>query len=332
MILAAGVVTMAVMPRHWLLREPFVISRATITDCETVEVVLTDRHGARGRGASHGVTYAGETAATMIAEIERVRPAIEAGFTRDDLIAAMPAGGARCAVDAAMWDLAAKRDGTDPFAANGVGPAPVASARTLGIRTPDAFEHAARVENAATLKIKVGADDPLAQVAAVRRGAPHADIIVDPNQAWSVDQLKALVGPLAELGVAMIEQPIPVGVEVGLDGWTSPVPLFADELVDTADDLARARGRFAGINIKLEKAGGLTAALRLADAAVAQDFALMVGCMGGSSLTMAPAMVLAQRCRWIDLDAPLFLTDDDAPGLSYQRGVVVRPHLPELWG
>lgn len=323
---------MSVEARHWRFREPFVISRQTFTECETIVVELRGADSAIGRGAAYGVTYAGETIASMTADIERARTDIEAGATRNDLLTLLPAGGARCAVDAALWDLEAKRGVGDPFSRNGVAIEPVVSARTLSIRSAEAFERSAREEGARVLKIKVGGDDPLPLIAAARRGAPDARLIVDPNQSWSVDQLKALTPQLAALDVDLLEQPIPVGAEDALDGWRSPIPLCADELVDGIEDLALARGRFAAVNIKLDKTGGLTTALRLADAAQGQGFALMTGCMGGPSLVMAPAMVLARRCAWVDLDGPLFLTDDDEPGFAYAGGAVARPHLPELWG
>ncbi|QGN55481.1 dipeptide epimerase [Novosphingobium sp. Gsoil 351] len=329
---AGGPLRLSLATARWEFREPFVISRATITTCDTIEVAVSDTSGLTGRGGAHGVPYAGETLATMSRDVEAAREAVEAGATREDLLILMPAGGARSAIDAALWDLEAKRGEGDPFARNGVAANPVMSARTLGIRSPDQFEQSARAERAHALKLKVGADDPLAMIAGARRGAPEASLIVDPNQSWSPAQLKQLAPQLSDLGVELIEQPIPVGAEGELDGWVSPIPLCADELVDDIADLDKAAGRFAAINIKLDKAGGLTAALRLADAAQARGFDLMIGCMGGPSLVMAPGMVLAQRCRWVDLDAPLFQLADNQPGFTFQRGTVARPHLPDLWG
>ena len=325
--------TMTVTERNYAFVEPFVISRGPIDDATVIEVTLCDERGVVGHGEGHGIVYAGETLETMRAELEAVRPAIEAGADRIALLDLMPPGGARLAVDAALWDLAAKRGLGDPFAANGLAPAPVTSAITLGIRAPDAFEAASRARAAAAmLKIKVGADDPFAQLEAVRRGAPAAALIVDPNQAWSVDQLRDYAPRLHALGVVLLEQPIAVGDEAGLDGYTCPIPLCADELLNDIADLDRVVGRFQVANIKLDKTGGLTAALRLADACEARGLALMVGCMGGSSLGMAPAMVLAQRCRFVDLDGPLFLREDRTPGFVYDNGLIARPHDPAIWG
>ena len=319
--------------RTFALSEPFVISRGVIADSPTLQVRLRDEEGREGRGEGYGVTYAGETLETMAVQIEAVRAQVEAGAGRDALLTLLPPGGARCALDAALWDLEAKQGLGDPFARNGVEAAPVASGRTLGIRSPDAYEVAAQAFAAyATLKVKVDSRDPLAAVEAVRRGAPDSRLIVDPNQAWSVDALKALAPRMADLGVALLEQPIPVGAEAGLDGYACPVPLCADELIDDIADLDRAVGRFQLVNIKLDKAGGLFAALTLADAAQAMGFGLMVGCMGGSSLGAAPGMVLAQRCAFVDLDGPLMLAQDHAPGFVYRNGVVEQPLVPGLWG
>ncbi|WP_375398020.1 enolase C-terminal domain-like protein [uncultured Sphingomonas sp.] len=319
--------------RTWPLSEPFVTSNAVDVDVPTVQVRLTDGDGVWGRGEAVGVPYAGETPVTMGAQIERVRSDVERGISRNDLLQLLPAGGARHAVDAALWDLEAKRDGVSPFACAGVLAAPVDSDCTIGIRSLADYERTARrLSGYRTLKVKVGGGEAVAAVAAVRRGAPSARLIVDPNQAWTVDQVKAWSPRLAELGTVLLEQPVPVGAEGGLDGWTGPVPLAADELVDDVADLDKAAGRFQVINIKLDKAGGLTAALRLADAAEQRGFGLMVGCMNGSSLSMAPAMVLAQRCRFVDLDGPLAQSEDWDCAFVYRDGRVAEPHQPQLWG
>lgn len=325
--------SIAMQAKDWPLDVPLQIARGSLSCQPTVQLQLTDANGASGRGEACGIPYKGETPAGIMAQVQSVRDRVEAGITRDALLALLPAGGARMALDAALWDLEAKQGGADPFRANGLAPRPVRSACTIGIRSLEDYAAAARaLAGFALLKVKVDARDPLAAVRAVRAGAPDAQLIVDSNQSWSVDQMKELAGPMADLGVALLEQPIPVGAEAGLDGWASPVPLCADELIDTEADLARAQGRFQFVNIKLDKAGGLTAALRLADAVEARGMGLMVGCMLGSSLSMAPAMVLAQRCTFVDLDGPMLHSADVPDGFRYVDGRVDHPHNPALWG
>jgi L-Ala-D/L-Glu epimerase len=309
------------------------MSRGTLLGEDTIQVRLTDRGGRVGRGEAVGVTYAGETPATMAAQLERVRERVEAGVSRIELLDLLDHGGARAALDAALWDLEAKQGGADPFHTTGLEPRPVTSMCSIGVKTNEGYAAAAAsLADFATIKVKVDGRDPLGGLSAVHRAAPRAQLVVDPNQGWSVDQLKVLAPQLVNLNVVLLEQPIPVGDEPGLDSWTSPVPLCADELINTHADLARARGRFDVINIKLDKAGGLTAALRLADAVKALGMDLMVGCMMGSSLSMAPAMVLAQRARFVDLDGPLLHSEDVEHGFEYSNGTVARPHRAELWG
>jgi L-alanine-DL-glutamate epimerase-like enolase superfamily enzyme len=313
--------------RAWRLHEPLAIARGVQDTVPTIQVTIADEHGHRGRGEACGVDYAGETIASMTAQIEAVLPSIK------PLLSLLPAGGARCAVDSALWDLEAKQSGEGAFVRAGVKePKAVQTARTIGIRPTADYSSAANAHaNHALLKIKVDASDPLGALAAVRRGAPDSSLIVDPNQSWSVEQLKALAPHLSALGVVLLEQPIPVGDEGGLDGYRCPVPICADELINDQRDLSLAKGRFDCVNIKLDKAGGLTSALRLADAATAAGFKLMVGCMVGSSLSMAPAMILAQRCAFVDLDGPLLQSDDWTDGLRYESGWV-SPPAQHFWG
>jgi L-alanine-DL-glutamate epimerase-like enolase superfamily enzyme len=323
---------MTVQPQCWRLREPFAIARGVQTEQEAVTVVITDDRGLTGRGEACGVDYAGETAARMAAELAGVRGALLAGAGRHDLAALLPPGGARFALDAALWDIEAKATAGGIAALAGIAMHPVATAYTIGMRNLESYEAAARSHaDFRFLKVKVGADDPIAAIAAVRRGAPDAALIVDPNQAWTAAMLAAHAPALHGMGVVLIEQPVAVGAEASLDGWRSPIPLAADELVGSEADLDRAVGRFDVINIKLDKCGGLTAALALADACRARGFGLMVGCMAGSSLCMAPALVLAQRCDFVDLDGPLLQIDDWPHALVYRNGMVAPP-LPALWG
>ena len=325
--------TLVAEAKAWPLHEPFVISRGSQTTTDTILVTLIDGEGKRGRGEGCGVPYAGETPASMHKQIEAVRPEVEAGIDRQGLLRLLPPGGARCALDAALWDLEAKRSHISAFALAGVAhPRAVASAYTIGMRAIDAYEPAAAARSKfQTLKIKAGNDDPVAAIAAARRGAPASRFIVDPNQSWGVETLKTLAPALVDLGVVLLEQPIKVGDEAGLDGYRCPIPLCADELINDCSDLAKARGRFDVVNIKLDKTGGLTEALRLAELARAQGFELMVGCMLGSSLGMAPAVVLAQQCAFVDLDGPLLQAEDWPEALHYREGVISPPE-PALWG
>ncbi len=320
-------------PHSWPLREVLTIARGQLFEQPTLHVVLTTDAGIRGTAEACGIPYKGETPESMMAQLEAVRSEIEGGVDREGAIALLPKGGARTALDSALWDLEAKLGLGDPFERNGLRPDPVASAYTIGMRDDRSYEDTARAVAAfPLLKVKVGAKDPLGAIEAVRRGAPRSGLIVDANQSWTVDALKALAPALAGLGVVLLEQPIAVGDEPGLADWTSPVPLCADELVDDIADLDKAAGRFQVVNVKLDKAGGLTSALRLADAVQARGMALMVGCMLGSSLSMAPAMVLAQRCAFVDLDGPMVQKGDVAFGFDYRDGVVSAPHNPKLWG
>jgi L-alanine-DL-glutamate epimerase-like enolase superfamily enzyme len=319
--------------RRWPLAEPFAISRGVMTEWHTLVVEVEDANGHKGRGEACGILYAGETPETMTADLEGVRTAVQMGIDRRSLLGLLPAAGARCALDAALWDLEAKRERRSPFQLAGISePASIPTAYTIGIRSIDAYEAAARTHaDHALLKIKVDAGNPVEAVAAARRGAPLAHFIVDPNQAWSIEELKRFAPELAALGVVLLEQPIAVGTEAALEDFDCPVPLCADELVNGEDDLARAVGRFQVINIKLDKTGGLTAALALARAARAQGFGLMVGCMGGSSLCIAPALVLAAQCDYVDLDGPMLAAQDWAPPIACTGGALAA-RMPALWG
>jgi L-Ala-D/L-Glu epimerase len=210
---------------------------------------------------------------------------------------------------------------------------PVTSAYTIGMREQAEYEKVVQeYAHYPVLKIKVSQDRPLEVLKIVRRFAPRAKLIVDTNQSWSVNELQKYIDPLLKLDISLLEQPIPVGAEAGLKGWSSPIPLCADELINSEADLDKAEGCFQFVNIKLDKAGGLTAAMMLADKVRQRGMGLMVGCMVGSSLSMAPAMVLAQRCTFVDLDGPMLQTEDVAHGYQYVDGVVFSPHQPAIWG
>jgi L-alanine-DL-glutamate epimerase-like enolase superfamily enzyme len=249
------------------------------------------------------------------------------------LIEMLPPGGARNALDAALWDIEAKSGKGDPFSRTGSAPATVDSAVTLPMQGAEGLAKAVvDVAGANWIKVKVGREHVMETVRHVHEMAPRARLIVDPNQAWTSSELLDFAPKLASLGVALLEQPIPVGAESELGPQHRLIPLCADGACDGPQDLPRLAGRFEVINIKLDKIGGLTAALRLADAAEAIGMSLMVGCMLGPSLAIAPAMVLAQRCKFVDLDAPPFLAADSQPGFVFRNGRVEQPYLPALWG
>ena len=319
-------------PISWPMTEPFTISRGTMTDAEGILITL-DADGTRGRGEAYGIIYGDDTPASMLAQIEALRPAIERGIERIELLELLPYGGARCALDCALWDLEAKRSGVPAWRTAGLSaPLPLETAYTIGMR-PDADVRLAAAAHAdfGLLKIKVGSNDPIATIAAARAGAPNARFIVDPNQSWSIDHITGLMPQLLALGVALLEQPLPVGGDAALEGFSSPVPICADELIHDRADLPKARGRYSHINIKLDKSGGLTEALALARDAKAEGFGLMVGCMAGSSLAMAPATLVGQLCDFVDVDGPLLQRDDWDEGLTYREGWVDPPSAA-LWG
>ncbi|MEG3146813.1 dipeptide epimerase [Sphingomonas sp. RT2P30] len=324
---------MDVAVRKWPMREPFAISRGVQDEVPGLCVTLLDAGGARGRGEACGVDYAGETPESMSRQIEGVGAEIEAGPSREDLLDLLPAGGARFAVDSALWDLEAKQSGTPAFMLAGLKEQkPVDTAFTIGIRPIADYEAAARARAGhRVLKLKVDGTDPMGAVRAARAGAPGSVFIVDPNQSWTVEQLRQFAPMMADLGVVLLEQPIRVGAEAGLDGYRCPIKLCADELIDSVADLAKAVGRFDMINIKLDKAGGLTAGIGLAAAARAQGLGVMVGCMAGSSLAMAPATILAQQADFVDLDGPLLQAEDWPHPLRYEHGQIFPP-TSALWG
>ncbi|MBM0107200.1 dipeptide epimerase [Steroidobacter sp. S1-65] len=324
---------LTVQKKSWPLREPFVIARATYTNSDVIVVQLQDG-SLIGRGEAAGVDYHGETPDGMLAQLEAVRARIEAGITRAELLKVLPIGGARNAVDAALWDLEAKRSGRRVWELAGVGnEREIASAVTIGIRSVEEYEKTAReLAQYRWLKIKVNKEQPLECVRAVRRGAPNSRLIVDANQAWDVKTLYALGPRLAELRVDLLEQPVPVDGDDELVAGQSPIPVCADEAIDTIADLERLKSRYEFVNIKLDKTGGLTAALELANAARAQGMRLMVGCMVTGSIGMAPGMVLAQLCEVVDLDGPLLQAADWPDAIQYDSTGVMSWPSASLWG
>lgn len=275
----------------------------------------------------------GESIEKSLAAIEQARPAIEAGADREALLSLMPPGAARNALDCALWDLEARKSGRDVSALIGTAaPGRMASALTIGIDTPDAMaEAAARLRRAPLLKIKVDAEDPAARIRAVRQAAPEARLIVDPNESWDRALVEAMQQTLVETGVALLEQPVPAGADAWLGDFDPAVPICADESVHTAEDLPLLARRYQVVNVKLDKTGGLTAALRLATAAREAGLGLMTGCMISSSLSIAPALHVARLSDFVDLDGPLWLREDRAGGVTDEGGMLSPPE-PGFWG
>jgi len=324
--------TLNLTVERWPIRGAFAISRGAKTEAAVVVAELGDGK-ARGRGECVPYARYGESVDSVCAAIEAMRPRLAAGLTRDALQELMPAGAARNALDCAFWDLEAKRSGHPAYQAAGLpAPHPLVTAFTLSLDTPAAMAEAAgTAARRKLLKVKLGADGDAARIAAVRAAAPRATLIVDANEGWNDDNLAANLAACAEAKVTLVEQPLPDGRDDALANMARPIPVCADESVHDRGSLARLVGKYDAVNIKLDKAGGLTEALALAQAAERLGFGLMVGCMVATSLAMAPAILLAQKARYVDLDGPLLLAKDRPEGLVY-NGSQVDPPTPALWG
>jgi len=286
-----------------------------------------------GRGEAVPYARYGETMAGVLAQIESAHAAIEAGADRAALQGLLPPGAARNALDCALWDLAAKQAGVRAWELAGRPRLdPVKTCYTLSLDAPKAMAEAARRHaRRPMLKLKIGGADDLDRVAAVRQAAPRTRLIVDANEGLSFEELTRLAPEFARLDVQLVEQPLPAGEDAVLEGWASPVPLCADETLHTRAELADCARRYACVNIKLDKAGGLTEALATAAEARALGLEVMVGCMVATSLAMAPAMIVAQGARFVDLDGPLLLARDREPGLAI-TGSLIEPPPAALWG
>lgn len=318
---------------RWEMVEPFEISREVITHQPVMILRLQDASGHRGWSEAAGIDYEGETPQSMVAQIAALQDRLRDGLSHDEVAEMLPAGGARNALDCALWDLRAKQTGVPVWQAAGLPPwQPVTTAFTLGLGDEATTRRKARQARAyPLLKLKVDAQRHLDVVQMVRQEHPSARIVVDANQSWTVDLLRQLLPSLAAAGVELVEQPLPKGQDAELAGLSSPLPLAADESCTDRASLAQLLGRYQYINIKLDKCGGLTEGLALADEAARLGLGLMVGNMCGSSLAMAPAFVLAQRCAYVDLDGPLLQKTDSAHPMRYSHGVIQAPEAA-LWG
>lgn len=323
-----------VRTERWPAKEVLRITGHSFSGFDLV-VVQIGRDGRIGQGEALGVYYLGDTAESVMTGVESVRDAIAQGAGRRELLQLLPAGGARHAVDSALWDLECKLSGVRCWPRAGTEPRALQAQLTLGIEesAEATGRQAARLSDFPHLKLKVDANDPMSRVRAVRRARPDARLVVDANQAWSFEDLLAHAEELAALGVYMVEQPLARGHDDKLSGYRCPVPLCADESCLDETELPLASERYQFLNIKLDKVGGLTAGLALARRARDLGMRLMVGCMGGTSLSMAPAHVLACAgpCEIADLDGPLWLRSDRLPSIEYTNGLMA-PFGPEVWG
>jgi L-alanine-DL-glutamate epimerase-like enolase superfamily enzyme len=318
--------------RTWPLAQPFAISRGSRTEAEVVVAELFDGDS-RGRGECVPYPRYGESVDSVVAQLEAAKAAVFSGLDRMQLQHAMSPGAARNALDAAFWDIEAKRADCRAADLAGIGVLkPVVTAYTLSLDTAERMGEAAAVHRARPLlKLKLSGDGDLERVAAVRENAPQSRLIVDANEGWTAQHFAELAPRLAALGVELIEQPLPAGADDALAELPHPIPVCADESCHVAEDLDRLVGKYDAINIKLDKTGGLTGALALAGAARERGFSIMVGCMIGTSLAIAPAILVAQQASVVDLDAPLLLAADRNQGLRYE-GSLVYPPERALWG
>ncbi|HYD72991.1 MAG TPA: N-acetyl-D-Glu racemase DgcA [Candidatus Binatia bacterium] len=319
--------------RHerWPLSRPFRISRGEKT---AADVVVVEARAGDHVGQGESVPYAryGESIESVLAQVSALGPAFENGLTRLELQDALPPGAARNAMDCALWDLEAKLKGCSVAELIGAqSPAEMVTAVTISLDAPELMaDAAARVADAPLIKVKVNGDAPLESIAAVRRAAPSARLIVDPNESWNAALLAEMLAPLANLGVALIEQPLPADGDHALEHIASPIPICADESAHVSADLARVARRYRAVNIKLDKTGGLTEALATRRQAEDMGLIVMVGCMISTSLGIAPALHVAANAQFVDLDGPWWLLQDRDSAVRFSSGRLAPPR--NGWG
>lgn len=316
----------------WPLKEAFSFAGHTVEALEAIHVTLK-RGGHMGHGEGLTPIVFPITIKDMEAEIEAATQAIKQGGDIADVCAAMCAGPARNALDCALWDLRAKESGQSIWQLAGLpdGPASIEVDQSIGLGAPEDMARQARASTHRVLKIKMDATAIAPRLKAVREACPNAELIIDANQGWSVETLLAHADLLVALDIRMVEQPVKPGEDHLLEGLAFPVPIFADESCHVAADVTRLKTMYQGVNIKLDKTGGLTEALALARAARSAGMGIMVGCMSGTSLSMAPAYVIASLSDWSDLDGPLQLQRDRTPAMRYDGGLLFHPDAA-LWG
>jgi len=325
-------VQFAVHREFWKMRTPFRITGHTFEHCEAVVAEVGDGPHI-GRGEGLGVFYCDDMPGDMEQSLMQLRPEVEAGLTRARLQALLPPGGARNALDCALWDLEAKRSARPVWELTGVAPRPLQTVFTIGIEETAAAMagKAAAAADYSLLKVKLDSQQPLERISAIRAARPDARIVVDANQGWTFEQLIQLAPKFADLEIEMLEQPLPRGEDQALRDYQAPLPLCADESCLHLGELEQAAQRYQMINIKLDKTGGLTHALELATAARGLGLNLMVGCMAGTSLSMAPAFLVGCLCDLVDIDGPLLIRNDRLGGLLYDKGTV-QPFDSTIWG
>jgi L-alanine-DL-glutamate epimerase-like enolase superfamily enzyme len=315
----------------WPLKETFRISRGSRTEARVIVVKITDgQHVGRGEGVP--LRRYNQTSESVLAQIESIKH--EENLNRRTLQNLLPSGAARNALDCALWDLEAKRSGKRVWELINIEMAPeVATSFTISLDTPEKMAAAATsAAKSPLLKLKLGGDEAdLSRVEAVRKAAHHARLLVDGNESWSPEHYRKTAAQLANFGVELIEQPFPASADEALETFAHPIPVCADESCHTTADLPRLKSRYEMINVKLDKTGGLTEALLLCERARERRFKLLIGCMVGTSLSMAPARVLASAADYVDLDGPLLVARDCANGLLYDQGRIGMPSR-ELWG
>ena len=323
---------MTIERKDFPLHSPFVITGYTFLELNAVWVTL-EQDGFVGRGEGVGAYYLGDDQAKMLKDLEKIKPKVEQGATRQDIDTLMPSNGARNALDAALWDLECKTENASIWDLIGLKPKQLSTVATIGIGTPDKMAvRAKELHDFSNLKIKLDSHQPVEKLTAIRLARPDANLVVDVNQGWDLEQLTRFMPALGDLGIKMIEQPLARGNDAELDGFVSPIALGGDESVLNLSEYEANSKNYQVINIKLDKCGGLTEALQIVAAAQQDGKSIMVGNMTGTSLSMAPAYVIGQHCDFVDIDGPLLIAEDIPNGLNYLAGGKVEVFTPKLWG
>lgn len=322
---------LSIFTDQWEMNSPFVTSQDSITHIETITVCLGSA-GVCGRGEALGVDYLGETPETIMAQLEKVRSEIEAGIGLPEINQLLPPGGARNALDCALWDLKAKISGRRVWEILETPCKPVTTVYTLSMDTPqrmaaEALSH----KNFPVLKLKLNQNLVAESLQAIRTVRPDAKLIIDANGSWSRQFLEAISSDLVACDVEMVEQPLAIGLDAQLDGLDYPITLCADESCQSSKDLESIKPYYQMVNIKLDKCGGLSEAMSMVQWCRGNDMEMMVGNMLGSSLAMAPAFIVAQYCRYVDLDGPLWQKTDRSSPLKFEKALINRPDST-LWG